>query len=135
MQNRLNSPESFVSETKQLILVVDDSATDRFYISDLLGKNGFEVITAVDGDDAVTKARSNKPSVVVMDVVMPGRSGFQVTRALRRDPETERIPVIIVSSKDNETDRIWGMRQGASDYMTKPVRADELLAKVKELLH
>lgn len=124
-----------MSENKQLILVVDDSATDRFYISDLLGKNGFEVITAVDGDDAVTKARSNKPSIVVMDVVMPGRSGFQVTRALRRDPETERIPVIIVSSKDNETDRIWGMRQGASDYMTKPVRADELLAKVKELLH
>ncbi len=124
-----------MSDNKQLILVVDDSATDRFYISDLLGKNGFEVITAVDGDDAVTKARSNKPSIVVMDVVMPGRSGFQVTRALRRDPETERIPVIIVSSKDNETDRIWGMRQGASDYMTKPVRADELLAKVKELLH
>lgn len=124
-----------MSETKQLILVVDDSATDRFYISDLLGKNGFEVITAVDGDDAVTKARSQKPSIVVMDVVMPGRSGFQVTRALRRDPETERIPVIIVSSKDNETDRIWGMRQGASDYMTKPVRAEELLAKVKELLH
>jgi len=124
-----------VSETKQLILVVDDSATDRFYISDLLGKSGFDVITAVDGDDAVTKARAQKPSIVVMDVVMPGRSGFQVTRALRRDPETERIPVIIVSSKDNETDRIWGMRQGASDYMTKPVRAEELLAKVKELLH
>lgn len=124
-----------MSETKQLILVVDDSATDRFYISDLLGKSGFDVITAVDGDDAVTKARAQKPSIVVMDVVMPGRSGFQVTRALRRDPETERIPVIIVSSKDNETDRIWGMRQGASDYMTKPVRAEELLAKVKELLH
>lgn len=124
-----------MSETKQLILVVDDSATDRFYISDLLGKNGFDVITAVDGDDAVTKARDQKPSIVVMDVVMPGRSGFQVTRALRRDPETERIPVIIVSSKDNETDRIWGMRQGASDYMTKPVAAEELLAKVKELLH
>lgn len=124
-----------MSQSKQLILVVDDSATDRFYISELLGKNGYQVITAVNGDEAVSKAREARPSVVVMDVVMPGRSGFQVTRALRKDPETEQIPVIIVSSKDNETDRIWGMRQGASDYLIKPVSADQLLAKVQELTH
>lgn len=124
-----------MSDVKQLILVVDDSATDRFFISDLLGRNGYTVITAVDGDEAVDKARESQPSVVVMDVVMPGRSGFQVTRALRKDPETEQIPVIIVSSKDNETDRIWGMRQGASDYLIKPVSPDQLLAKVQELTH
>lgn len=124
-----------MAQSKQLILVVDDSATDRFYISELLGKNGYQVITAVNGDEAVSKAREARPSVVVMDVVMPGRSGFQVTRALRKDPQTEQIPVIIVSSKDNETDRIWGMRQGASDYLIKPVSADQLLAKVQELTH
>ncbi|MGB7300441.1 MAG: response regulator [Burkholderiaceae bacterium] len=122
-------------DAKYLVLVVDDSATDRMYVSELLGNNGYDVITASDGDEAIVKARESKPCVVVMDVVMPGRSGFQVTRALRRDPETEQIPVIIVSSKSNETDRIWGMRQGASDYMIKPVSPDKLLAKLQELTH
>lgn len=117
------------------ILVVDDSPTERFYIADLLGKSGYTVLTAENGDEAVKIARTEQPGVVVMDVVMPGLSGFQVTRALSRDPETESIPVIIVSSKDTETDRIWGLRQGAKEYMIKPIKADDLLARVKELLH
>lgn len=115
------------------ILIVDDSPTERFFMSDLLGKRGYTVITAADGAEAVDKARAERPSLVVMDVVMPGQSGFQVTRALSRDPVTAAIPVILCTSKSNETDRIWGLRQGAREYLTKPVKADELLAKIAEL--
>lgn len=115
------------------ILIVDDSPTERFFLSDLLGKRGYTVITASNGDEAVDKARAEQPSLVVMDVVMPGQSGFQVTRALSRDPATASIPVILCTSKSNETDRIWGLRQGAREYLTKPVKADELLAKIAEL--
>lgn len=115
------------------ILVVDDSPTDRYYIADLLDKRGYSVITAGSGDEAVDKVRSERPRLVVMDVVMPGLSGFQVTRVLRRDPDTEAIPVIIVSGKDSETDRIWGMRQGATDYLVKPISADDLIARVDAL--
>ena len=115
------------------ILIVDDSPTERFFMSDLLGKRGYTVITAADGAEAVDKARAERPSLVVMDVVMPGQSGFQVTRALSRDPATAAIPVILCTSKSNETDRIWGLRQGAREYLTKPVKADELLAKIAEL--
>lgn len=122
-------------ERSQKVLVVDDSPTERFFLADLLGKSGYIVLTAENGDEAVKIARAEQPSVVVMDVVMPGLSGFQVTRALSRDPETEAIPVIIVSSKDAETDRIWGLRQGAKEYMIKPIRPDDLLARVKELTH
>ncbi len=117
------------------VLVVDDSPTERFFIADLLGKSGYTVLTAENGDDAVAIARAEQPCVVVMDVVMPGLSGFQVTRALSRDPATESIPVIIVSSKDAETDRIWGLRQGAREYLIKPIKPDDLLARVKELMH
>lgn len=118
-----------------MVLVVDDSPTERFFIADILGKGGYRVIVAANGEEAVKKARSESPRVVVMDVVMPGLSGFQVTRALRRDPATEKIPVIIVSSKDSETDRIWGIRQGASDYLVKPVDPASLLSTIAELLH
>ncbi|MEZ5739622.1 MAG: response regulator [Burkholderiaceae bacterium] len=124
-----------VSNKGPKVLVVDDSPTDRFYLADILDKKGYSVITAADGADAVNKARAELPLLVVMDVVMPGLSGFQVTRALRRDPLTERIPVIIVSSKDSETDRIWGLRQGATDYMVKPIIPEDLLARVAELTH
>ena len=122
-------------QNNQKVLVVDDSPTERFFIADLLGKSGYTVLTAENGDEAVAIARAEQPRVVVMDVVMPGLSGFQVTRALSRDPDTESIPVIIVSSKDAETDRIWGLRQGAREYLIKPIRPDDLLARVKELMH
>jgi twitching motility two-component system response regulator PilH len=116
------------------ILVVDDSPTQRFFITDLLVRRGYEVVTAENGDDAIAKIRSERPSLVVMDVVMPGRSGFQVTRALARDPDTRSIPVILCTTKSTETDRIWGLRQGAREYVTKPVDAEELLAKIAELV-
>lgn len=120
---------------KKTILVVDDSPTERFFLTDLLKRSGYGVLTAENGEDALAKIRLERPSLVVMDVVMPGSSGFQVTRALNRDPETQSIPVILCTSKSTETDRIWGLRQGARDYVTKPVDAEVLLAKIAELVH
>jgi twitching motility two-component system response regulator PilH len=117
------------------ILVVDDSPTERFFLADLLAKRGYAVVTAENGVEALAKIRSERPSLVVMDVVMPGASGFQVTRAMTRDPETQAIPVILCTSKSTETDRIWGLRQGARDYVIKPVNAEELLAKIADLVH
>ncbi|CAN5315064.1 twitching motility response regulator PilH [soil metagenome] len=115
------------------VLVVDDSPTERFFLADLLTKGGYLVLTADSGDDAIAKAREQKPDLILMDVVMPGVNGFQVTRAITRDPELGRIPIIMCTSKTQETDRIWGMRQGARDYVTKPVNSDELLAKIAAL--
>jgi twitching motility two-component system response regulator PilH len=120
---------------QKIILVVDDSPTQRFFLADLLTRSGYEVLTAENGDDALAKIRLGRPSLVVMDVVMPGSSGVQITRALNRDPETQSIPVILCTSKSTETDRIWGLRQGARDYVTKPVDAEILLAKIAELVH
>jgi twitching motility two-component system response regulator PilH len=119
----------------QKIMVVDDSPTERFFIADLLAKRGYVVVTAESGVEALAKIRVERPSLVVMDVVMPGASGFQVVRTLTRDPETQSIPVILCTSKSAETDRIWGLRQGARDYVTKPVDAEELLAKIADLVH
>ena len=121
--------------TQKIILVVDDSPTERFFLTDLLKRSGYNVLTAENGDDALAKIRLERPSLVVMDVVMPGSSGFQITRALNRDPATQSIPVILCTSKSTETDRIWGLRQGARDYVTKPVDAEVLLAKIAELVH
>jgi twitching motility two-component system response regulator PilH len=119
---------------QKMILVVDDSPTERFFLTDLLKRSGYVVLTAENGDDALAKIRLERPSLVVMDVVMPGSSGFQVTRALNRDPATQSIPVILCTSKSTETDRIWGLRQGARDYVTKPVDGEILLAKIAELV-
>lgn len=116
------------------ILVVDDSPTERFFLADLLVKKGYTVITAGDGEEAFAKVKAERPSLVLMDVVMPGQSGYQVTRALARDPETQGIPVVMCTSKSNETDRIWGLRQGARDYLVKPIRPDELLSKIAGLV-
>jgi twitching motility two-component system response regulator PilH len=115
------------------ILIVDDSPTERFFLADLLSKRGYDVVTAENGDEALLKVRSEKPSLVVMDVVMPGTSGYQATRAIARDPATQSIPVILCTSKGAESDRIWGLRQGAKEYVVKPVDPEELLAKIARL--
>ena len=112
------------------ILIVDDSPTERHVLNDLLTKAGFEVVTSDNGEDAIVKARQVKPDLILMDVVMPGLNGFQATRAISRDPVTKSIPVIMCTSKSQETDKIWGMRQGARDYIVKPVNRDELLEKI-----
>ena len=115
------------------ILVVDDSATERHMLRDLLTKAGYEVVSSDNGEDAILKARQVKPDLILMDVVMPGLNGFQATRAISRDPITKSIPVIMCTSKSQETDKIWGMRQGARDYVIKPINREELLAKIQAL--
>jgi twitching motility two-component system response regulator PilH len=117
----------------QKILVVDDSPTERYFLTDILIKNGFSVSTAENGEEALLKVKADKPQLILMDVVMPGQNGFQITRAISRDPETEDVPIIICTSKGQETDRIWGLRQGARDYIVKPVDPKELLAKIAAL--
>jgi twitching motility two-component system response regulator PilH len=117
----------------QKILVVDDSPTERYFLTDILIKNGFSVSTAENGEEALVKVKADKPQLILMDVVMPGQNGFQITRAISRDPETQDIPIIICTSKGQETDRIWGLRQGARDYIVKPVDPQELLAKIAAL--
>ena len=115
------------------ILIVDDSPTERYYLSDILARNGYVVATAENGEEALAKIRADKPELILMDVVMPGANGFQVTRSIARDPALQDVPVIICSSKNQETDRIWGLRQGAKGYLVKPVDAAELLAKIEAL--
>ncbi len=115
------------------ILVVDDSPTERYFLSDLLRKNGFDVVAAETGEDGVAKAKLEKPDLILMDVVMPGLNGFQATRMLSRDPATQSIPVIMCTTKSQETDRVWGLRQGAIDYLVKPIVAEQLLAKIQSL--
>ena len=115
------------------ILVVDDSPTERHVMTDLLTKNGFHIITAESGEQAITVAKEQLPDLILMDVVMPGMNGFQATRTISREPATQHIPVIMCTTKDQETDKIWGMRQGAHDYMVKPVDQAALLAKIAAL--
>ncbi|HUG79007.1 MAG TPA: response regulator [Burkholderiales bacterium] len=115
------------------ILVVDDSPTDRQQLSDMLAKGGYKVSTAENAEDALAKVRQLRPDLVLMDVVMPGQNGFQATRTLARDDATKHIPVIICTSKSQETDKVWGLRQGARDYVMKPVDSADLLAKIAAL--
>ena len=115
------------------ILVVDDSKTELMYLTDILVKNGFSVKTAENAEDAFRRLAEEKPELILMDVVMPGQNGFQITRAIAKDPETQDVPIIICTSKNQETDRIWGLRQGAKDYLVKPIDPQELLAKIAAL--
>lgn len=115
------------------IMVVDDSPTERAFMEGLLKKRGYEVLTADSGEIAIERAKSELPDLILMDVVMPGLNGFQATRAITREERTKHIPVIICTTKDQETDKIWGLRQGAKDYMIKPVNEADLLEKIKAL--
>ena len=113
------------------VLVVDDSPTERYFLTELLTKNGFHVSAAENAEEALIKVKAAEPDLILMDVVMPGQNGFQLTRTITRDPRFAGVPVIMCTSKNQETDKVWGMRQGASDYIVKPVAADELFAKIK----
>jgi len=115
------------------VLVVDDSKTELLYLTDLLQKKGMQVRTAENGEEALRRLAEDKPDLILMDVVMPGQNGFQLTRAITRDPQFANVPVIMCTSKNQETDRVWGMRQGARDYITKPVDQTELMGKIKAL--
>ena len=116
--------------TIRKILLVDDSKTELHFMSDLLGKRGYTIRTAENGEEAMKRLGEETPDLILMDVVMPGQNGFQLTRAITRDPRFANVPVIMCTSKNQETDKVWGMRQGARDYIVKPVDADELVAKI-----
>lgn len=116
------------------ILVVDDSPTDRHFLADLLTRHGYSVTTADNGESALVQIRSKRPDLVLMDVVMPGQNGFHATREIARDPSTQSLPVIICSSKQQDSDRAWGLRQGARDYLVKPIDPAQLLQKVAGML-
>jgi twitching motility two-component system response regulator PilH len=115
------------------ILVVDDSPTDRQYLTELLSKSGFKVSSAASAEEALAKVKLAQPDLVLMDVVMPGQNGFQATRTLSNDEATKHIPIIICSTKGQVTDKVWGMRQGARDYIVKPIKQADLLAKITAL--
>lgn len=115
------------------ILIIDDSPTERAFLEGLLVKSGYNVIAANSGEEGVEKAKAELPDLILMDVVMPGLNGFQATRAIMREETTKHIPVFICTTKDQETDKIWGMRQGAKDYLVKPINSSELIAKIQAL--
>ena len=116
------------------ILIVDDSPTEVHVMQTILEKNGHEVVVAVTGEEGVIVAKETMPDLVLMDVVMPGINGFQATRQLSKQDETANIPVIIVTTKDQETDKVWAMRQGAKDYLVKPVNEKALIEHVNMVL-
>lgn len=115
------------------VLIVDDSKTETLLLAAILQEHGYSVASADGADEAMEKIATERPDLILMDVVMPGRNGFQLTRTISRAPELANIPIILCTSKRMETDKIWGFRQGARDYITKPVNAVELIAKIKAL--
>lgn len=116
------------------ILIIDDSPTDVRVFTTLLEKNGYQVSSAASAEEGIALAKRVQPDLVIMDVIMPGMNGFQATRMLSRESETSAIPILIVTTKSMETDRVWGLRQGAKDFLTKPVGEQELLGRIKKLL-
>lgn len=116
------------------ILIVDDSPSQLLGLKRIVEKLGHEALTAEDGAAGVDVAKRELPDLILMDVVMPNLNGFQATRTISKDPTTAHIPVVLVTTKDQETDKVWGMRQGAKAYVTKPVREEDLAATLKELL-
>lgn len=116
------------------ILIVDDSPTEVHVFQNILENNGFSVDTAADGETGIRMAQENRPDLILMDIVMPGINGFQATRKLHRDEKTADIPIVIVTTKDQETDRIWGLRQGARGYIVKPVSEKDLVNSVESAL-
>ena len=117
-----------------LILIVDDSPTELHVMQKALEKHGYRTAAAADGAEGVRLAREMSPDLIFMDIVMPGVNGFQATRMLNNDPETSLIPIIMVTTKGQETDRVWGLRQGAVDYLVKPVSAQALVEKAQAAL-
>ncbi|MCP3866766.1 MAG: response regulator [Gammaproteobacteria bacterium] len=116
------------------VLVVDDSKTQQLFLGRLLEEHGFEKLTAMDGETGIALARSEQPDLILMDVVMPKMNGFQATRQISLDPQIAAIPVVILSGKDMECDRVWGLRQGAQHYLTKPVEKAALMVCIESVL-
>ncbi|HVC18064.1 MAG TPA: response regulator [Rhodanobacter sp.] len=116
------------------IFIIDDSPTDVRVFTTLLERAGHQVVAVSSAEEGIERVRNDLPDLVIMDVIMPGMNGFQATRTLTRDSATQNIPVLIITTKSMETDRVWGLRQGARDFLTKPVGEKELLARIQKLL-
>lgn len=117
----------------QDILIVDDSKTELVYLSNILVQGGYSVRTAINAEQAMEKLSQGIPDLILLDVIMPGMNGFQLTRKLKHQPEYADIPIIMCTSKDQPTDKFWGIRQGAVGYLVKPVAAEALLGEIKSL--
>ncbi|MCH9694628.1 MAG: response regulator [Gammaproteobacteria bacterium] len=117
-----------------VVLIIDDSPTELHLFQNMLEKAGFETLVADSGEEGVKAARAARPDIILMDVVMPGMNGFQATRQLTKDPATADIPVIMITTKDQETDKIWGMRQGAVEYIVKPVKDKDLIGLINTVM-
>jgi twitching motility two-component system response regulator PilH len=115
------------------ILIVDDSPSDRQHLLEKLIPHGYQCVTAENGAEGIAKAKTELPDLVLMDIIMPGTNGYEATRAITRDEATRHIPVIVCTGKNQETDRLWGLRQGARDYVAKPVDHEELMEKIAAL--
>jgi twitching motility two-component system response regulator PilH len=115
------------------ILIADDSPSDRQYLLERLSKHGYECVTAENGVEAVAMSKTERPDLILMDVIMPGINGYEATRNIARDEATRNIPVIICTAKNQDTDRLWGLRQGARDYVTKPIDVPALVQMITEL--
>lgn len=116
------------------VLIVDDSPTERHVLEQIMQEAGYEIITAASGEEGVTKAKQELPDLVLMDVVMPGMNGYQATREISKSKETAGIPVIICTSRGADTDKVWGLRQGAQEYLVKPITKQVLLQKVQKIM-
>ena len=116
------------------ILIIDDSPTETTIYRSILEKHGHQVSASASAEEGIAAARTGRPDLVLMDVVMPGMNGFQATRSLSKDPATAGIPVIILSNKGLETDRVWGLRQGARDYVVKPAKESDLISRINAIL-
>jgi len=116
------------------VLIIDDSPTELHLFQSMLEKNGFDTLVADSGEEGLRQAKQARPHCILMDVVMPGMNGFQATRKLSKDPDTSDIPVIIITTKDQETDKIWGMRQGAVEYLVKPVSEKQLVEMINTVM-
>lgn len=121
--------------TSERILIVEDSPTAMLQITTILQNKGYELLHAVDGEEALQKAVDKLPHLIVLDIILPKKNGFQVCRQLKTTTQTQEIKILMLTSKTQESDRFWGLKQGADDYMTKPFEAGDLLKKVDELLH
>ncbi|WP_458071529.1 response regulator [Rhodanobacter sp. BL-MT-08] len=116
------------------ILIIDDSPTDVRVFTTLLERAGHQVVAVNSAEEGIERARADVPGLVIMDVIMPGMNGFQATRTLTRDPITAAVPIVMITTKSMETDRVWGLRQGARAFITKPVNEKELLTCINDLL-
>ena len=116
------------------ILIIDDSPTDVRVFTTLLERAGHQVVAVSTAEEGIERVRADMPDLVIMDVIMPGMNGFQATRILTRDPATAGVPIVMITTKSMETDRVWGLRQGARAFITKPVNEKELLASISGLL-